>query len=234
FFDPGFKGGGAAYTDYLDMLHRQDVNYRVVRSMESVSFGAAKLYVMRPSSFGVDGVDGKALSLCVVHGDNSFLLSGGLHGEAATFRNSPGLSATQIPRMLFEGASAPLKAVGSFFGRGGAIVLESNGREIGVRSLRQITVSPSHDPDSSAALGTLLTTSTKASVPAGARKAKININTASVSELDKLDGIGPKKAATVVEFRKKHGPFRTIEDIQKVPGIGEKLFERNRDRMCVR
>lgn len=225
-FDPGFKGGEDAYADYLGALHRGNVDYRVVRTMEGMSFGAAKCYVVRQGPSGVGGADGKGLALRVVHGGNSFLLSGGLRGRAAAPLRIPELSAAQVPRMFFEGASAPLKAVGSSPGSGGIIVLESDGRGIGVRSLQQISIVPSP--------GIQPTVSPKSSAAAGARKGRININTATAPQLDGLEGIGPKKAATIVEFRRIHGPFRTIEEIQKVPGIGEKLFERNKDRMCVR
>lgn len=233
-FDPGFKGGGDSYSDYLSALHRGDVNYRVVRSMESMSFGAAKLYVMRPGSFGADGAGGKGLSLCVVHGGNSFLLSGELRGQTAAFQRIPELPSAQAPRMLFQGASSPLKAVSSLPRRGGAIVLESDGKGIGVRSLQQVSVAFSSRDGDETAGGAQPTASSRASPEAGARKGKININTATAPQLDELEGIGAKKAAAIVEFRKVHGPFRAIEDIQKVPGIGEKLFERNKDRMCVR
>ncbi len=61
---------------------------------------------------------------------------------------------------------------------------------------------------------------------------KIDINSASVEILDReLNGIGPKKAAAIVEYREQNGPFKSIEDIQKVYGIGEKTFERNRNKI---
>lgn len=68
----------------------------------------------------------------------------------------------------------------------------------------------------------------------GAGKAKassfpsisININTANVTQLTKLPGIGPKKAKRIIETRKKLGGFKRIEDIMKVKGIGEKTFQR--------
>ncbi len=61
----------------------------------------------------------------------------------------------------------------------------------------------------------------------------ININTAPVEELMQLKGIGPKKAAVITEFREKHGPFKMPEDLIKVPGIGPKTFEANKDRITV-
>jgi len=52
----------------------------------------------------------------------------------------------------------------------------------------------------------------------------ININRATVSEFDSLDGIGPVIAARIVAYRKTNGPFTTIEDLQKVSGIGVAKF----------
>ena len=52
----------------------------------------------------------------------------------------------------------------------------------------------------------------------------MNINRATVSEFDSLDGIGPVIAARIVAYRKTNGPFTTIEDLQKVSGIGVAKF----------
>jgi|Deesub1362B_J571_1020462.scaffolds.fasta_scaffold09378_1 competence protein ComEA len=62
----------------------------------------------------------------------------------------------------------------------------------------------------------------------GGRIEKVNVNRASASELEKLPGIGPKLAARVVEYRKKYGPFRNIQDLVRVKGIGPKLAKRLR------
>lgn len=55
---------------------------------------------------------------------------------------------------------------------------------------------------------------------------KIPINTAQTDELDVLPGIGPALADRIVAYRKEHGPFKTVEDIKKVKGIGNKLLEK--------
>ena len=62
---------------------------------------------------------------------------------------------------------------------------------------------------------------------------KININTASADELMNLKGIGEKKAKTIIEFRKNNGPFKQPEDLIKVPGIGPKTLEANKNRITV-
>ncbi len=62
---------------------------------------------------------------------------------------------------------------------------------------------------------------------------KININTASAEELTQLQGIGPKYAAKIVEYRDQNEPFASPEDLMKVPGIGQKTFEKNKDLITV-
>jgi competence protein ComEA len=62
----------------------------------------------------------------------------------------------------------------------------------------------------------------------------ININTASVEELTKLKGIGPKYAQRIIDYREKVAPFSLPEDIMKVQGIGLKIFEANKDLIAVK
>lgn len=63
---------------------------------------------------------------------------------------------------------------------------------------------------------------------------KININTADESQLQTLPGIGPAKAAAIIEFRDKSGPFKAIEDLKMISGIGEKSFEKLQDSIKVK
>ncbi len=61
----------------------------------------------------------------------------------------------------------------------------------------------------------------------------ININTASVEELDKLPGVGPVKAQAIVDFREKFGVFLSTEDLLKVNGINQDLFEQIEDSITI-
>ncbi len=61
----------------------------------------------------------------------------------------------------------------------------------------------------------------------------ININTASVSNLQELQGIGPSLAERIIEYRKDQGPFKIIEEIKNVSGIGEGTFNNIKDDITV-
>jgi len=63
--------------------------------------------------------------------------------------------------------------------------------------------------------------------------AKININKASAEELTQLQGVGPKYAAKIVEYRDQNGPFAAPEDLMKIPGIGPATFEKNKELIVV-
>jgi competence ComEA-like helix-hairpin-helix protein len=60
----------------------------------------------------------------------------------------------------------------------------------------------------------------------------ININSASVNELDALPGIGPVIAGRIVDFRKTNGPFAGLNDVDRVKGIGPALLQKLGDRIC--
>ena len=56
--------------------------------------------------------------------------------------------------------------------------------------------------------------------------AAININTATVQELEALNGVGPVKAQAIVDYRKANGPFKSVEQIKDVKGIGDATFDK--------
>jgi competence protein ComEA len=62
---------------------------------------------------------------------------------------------------------------------------------------------------------------------------KINLNEATKEEFESLPGIGPAKAATFIQYREENGPFKKIEDIKNISGIGDKTFEKLKEYIFV-
>ena len=67
----------------------------------------------------------------------------------------------------------------------------------------------------------------------GVAFAQININTATKVELESLQGIGPGKAQTIIDYRTKNGPFKTVDDLEKVNGFGPGTMKRLRSEITV-
>ena len=61
----------------------------------------------------------------------------------------------------------------------------------------------------------------------------VNINTASAAELETLPGIGAKTAGRILEYRQKNGPFKKVEELMNVRGVGEKSFLKLRNQISV-
>ncbi len=62
----------------------------------------------------------------------------------------------------------------------------------------------------------------------------VDINTADANTLVKiLKGVGPDRAAAIIEYRDKNGPFKSADELAKVNGIGKKLVDMNRDAITV-
>jgi competence protein ComEA len=61
--------------------------------------------------------------------------------------------------------------------------------------------------------------------------APISLNTATVEQLDELEGIGPTTAQKILDWRKEHGGFRAVEDLQQISGIGPKRFESLKEKV---
>lgn len=62
---------------------------------------------------------------------------------------------------------------------------------------------------------------------------KVNLNTASQEELQTIPGIGPSKAVQIISYRETNGSFKTIEDIMKISGIKEGVFNKIKDSIKV-
>ena len=63
--------------------------------------------------------------------------------------------------------------------------------------------------------------------------AMVNINTASVAEFEELPGVGAKTAARIIEYRQKNGPFKKVEELMNIRGIGEKNFLKLKPQLTV-
>ena len=63
--------------------------------------------------------------------------------------------------------------------------------------------------------------------------AAVNINTATPAELDGVKGIGPSKAQAIVDYRSKHGPFKSLDDLKNVKGFGEKSITKLKGELSV-
>ena len=86
-----------------------------------------------------------------------------------------------------------------------------------------------------ATLGHAQSAPAKPAAQAAAAKpaAMINLNTATVKELETLPGVGTRTAERIVEYRTKKGPFKKIEELMNVQGIGEKSFLKLKPQLTV-
>jgi competence protein ComEA len=67
-----------------------------------------------------------------------------------------------------------------------------------------------------------------------ARLAPTDLNSATAAELDALPGVGPAKAAAILQYRKQHGPFTAVEELSRVPGFGAAAVSRLQARVTIR
>ena len=63
---------------------------------------------------------------------------------------------------------------------------------------------------------------------------KVNINEASQADLMKLEGVSAGAARKIIAWREAHGPFKRLHDLEKVPGVGREVLEKNHGRIAVK
>jgi competence protein ComEA len=68
---------------------------------------------------------------------------------------------------------------------------------------------------------------------AGSAFAAVNLNTATKDDLIALHGIGPARAQAILDYRKANGPFKSVDDLRNIKGIGAKQLERLRPELAV-
>lgn len=61
----------------------------------------------------------------------------------------------------------------------------------------------------------------------------ININTATITQLQSIKGVGPKTADKIIKYREQHGQFKKLEELCKIQGIGEKSLKKMADQICI-
>ena len=61
----------------------------------------------------------------------------------------------------------------------------------------------------------------------------VDLNSANQAQLETVTGIGPVKAKAIIEYRTKHGPFKSVDDLQKVTGFGKKSVDKLRTEVAV-
>ncbi len=63
---------------------------------------------------------------------------------------------------------------------------------------------------------------------------KVNLNTASQAELETVTGIGPAKAKAIIDYRKKNGKFKKVEELDEVPGFGKATVDKVKSELTVK
>lgn len=96
-----------------------------------------------------------------------------------------------------------------------------------------ITIPTAEEMESAVTQGGITPAGSAAAV-SDSSSGKININTAGSEELQKIPGVGPSKAQSIIDYREEHGAFTSSEDLMKITGIKEKTYEKMKDSICVR
>jgi competence protein ComEA len=81
--------------------------------------------------------------------------------------------------------------------------------------------------------GSAQTPSATHAAPKSTPVGMVNLNTATVADLEGLPGIGAKTAARIIEYRQKNGPFKKVEELMNVRGVGEKNFLKLKPQITV-
>lgn len=72
------------------------------------------------------------------------------------------------------------------------------------------------------------------SITQHAAKQTVNLNSAAAGELETLPGIGPAKAEAIIEYRETNGPFKSIEELKSISGIGDKTYDKLKENISVK
>ncbi|WP_230352381.1 helix-hairpin-helix domain-containing protein [Lelliottia sp. WAP21] len=109
------------------------------------------------------------------------------------------------------------------------VAIATSGMSLGLQAAAPATKTQAvqHKVDASAQTPAQ-TKATEGSKSADEEGTRVSINTASADDLAQaMNGVGLKKAQAIVSYREEYGPFKTLEDLKQVPGMGSALVERN-------
>lgn len=132
----------------------------------------------------------------------------------------------EAPRYSFEAA------VGTAYGSAGSEAVQPETKDVQAETAGMqpetdaVPAGPESLPESTE------NASVRAQAPAAAEQ-RINLNTATAEELDSLPGIGPATAKLIILYREENGGFVTPEEICNVRRIGDKTYEKLKNRICV-
>jgi len=95
------------------------------------------------------------------------------------------------------------------------------------------TSTPAQSVPAASTATTAVTSSSASSASSASSNEPINLNQADVATLQHLSGVGQKKAEKIVAYRQQHGDFKSVDELKKVPGFGDKTVAKYKDRLVV-
>jgi len=146
------------------------------------------------------------------------------------------VSGLNLAARLVDGTTLTVPVVAERVAEGDRVVLRNSGYRVTENPADYLVTSPAGASMLAPTAETPTTPSTPAPTAAaptgGGQKKLINLNTATQAELETLPGIGPVYAGNIIAYREAN-PFRTVEDVEQVPGIGPKRLEAMRPLVTV-
>lgn len=179
--------------------------------------------VQVPSETSTNNIEEQEINHYRIHVDGAVVNPGVYTLDTSDARVS---DAVECAGGLIESADTSAINLAEVLVDGAKVHIPSMGEESKPQGSAQV-IEGSSSTASSGSSGTAL------SVSGSPENALINLNSATVEELQTLPGVGEATAKAIVEDRDAHGPYASPEDLMRVSGIGEKKFAKLQDKVCV-